>query len=98
MGVFNSFLFPNFVSIMSNWFSRKNRGFLIGLWATANNVGNIVGIQLSAGLLTAFDNRWEFLLMIVSVTQFLMAIVLAIFLVPEPSHLGITIDDLTEDA
>jgi len=51
IGFFNSMMFPNFISVLGNWFSKKHRGFLIGLWATCNNTGNIIGIQLAAFLL-----------------------------------------------
>ena len=44
IGIFNALPFPIFISIMGNWFPKKNRGFLAGLWATCTNFGNIVGI------------------------------------------------------
>jgi sugar phosphate permease len=36
---------------MGNWFPKKNRGFIVGLWATCNNFGNILGIELAAFLM-----------------------------------------------
>jgi sugar phosphate permease len=44
IGIFNAFLLPCFIAIMGNWFPKKNRGFVVGLWATCNNFGNIAGI------------------------------------------------------
>lgn len=44
IGVSSAIVFPNFVSVMSNWFPKKNRGFFIGLWSTCVGIGNIVGI------------------------------------------------------
>ena len=44
IGLFNSLIFPNFISVLGNWLPKNRRGILIGLWATCNNVGNIVGI------------------------------------------------------
>jgi OPA family glycerol-3-phosphate transporter-like MFS transporter 3 len=44
IGGFASILWPTYISIMANWFPKKNRGFLVGLWATCPNVGNIIGI------------------------------------------------------
>lgn len=44
IGFFNSMIFPNFISVLGNWFTKKRSGFMIGLWATCNNVGNIAGI------------------------------------------------------
>lgn len=44
IGTLNAFLWPCFIAILGNWFPKKSRGFLAGLWATCNNSGNIVGI------------------------------------------------------
>jgi len=44
IGSFNSILPPTFIGIMGHWFPKKNRGLIVGFWATCNNFGNIVGI------------------------------------------------------
>ena len=44
IGLFNSLMFPNFISVLGNWFTKKHRGLIIGMWATCNNMGNIIGI------------------------------------------------------
>ncbi len=44
IGAFNSVLPPTFIGIMGNWFPKKNRGLIVGFWATCNNFGNILGI------------------------------------------------------
>lgn len=44
IGAFNSVLPPTFIGIMGHWFPKKNRGLIVGFWATCNNFGNIVGI------------------------------------------------------
>uniref|UniRef100_A0A914W7V4 Major facilitator superfamily (MFS) profile domain-containing protein n=1 Tax=Plectus sambesii TaxID=2011161 RepID=A0A914W7V4_9BILA len=36
---------------MSNWFGKGNRGFILGLWACCQPIGNIVGSMLSAAVL-----------------------------------------------
>ena len=77
---------------MSNWFPKKNRGALVGFWATANNFGNIVGIQLASWLMSVFDDKWQILLLIIGVFLFGVAILNLIFLVPEPEMIGIEID------
>jgi sugar phosphate permease len=57
IGIFNAFLLPCMIDIMGNWFPKKNRGFIVGLWATCNNFGNIAGIQLAAYLMdNVFNN------------------------------------------
>ena len=58
IGGFNAFLFPCFVAIMGNWFPKKSRGFLVSLWATCTNTGNIIGIQIAAALLKLYNDKW----------------------------------------
>jgi sugar phosphate permease len=48
MGILNATLLPCMISINGNWFPKKSRGLIVGLWATCNNFGNIVGSQLAA--------------------------------------------------
>ena len=43
IGLLNATLLPCMISINGNWFSKKSRGFIVGLWATCNNFGNIMG-------------------------------------------------------
>jgi sugar phosphate permease len=44
IGALNALLWPSFISILGQWFPKKTRGFLAGLWSTCNNTGNIIGI------------------------------------------------------
>lgn len=98
LGIFNSALFPNFVSILSNWFEKKNRGVFIGFWATANNFGNIVGIQLSAVLLTHLNNNWGALLLIIACWLYGVAAIIFLLMVPEPEKIGLEVaqEDIAE--
>jgi MFS family permease len=45
--------------MLGNWYSKKNRGLIIGAWATCANIGNIIGIQLAAILIDVFEGKWE---------------------------------------
>lgn len=93
IGIFNSFLFPSCVAVLGQWFPKKSRGFFVGSWASCNNFGNMVGIQIGAGLLDAYENRWEVLQIYASVFVFLWAILIHLFLVPHPDLLDITIEE-----
>lgn len=42
-GTFQSFAWAVNFAILCNWFPRKGRGLLIGLWATNPSVGDIIG-------------------------------------------------------
>ena len=51
-GLFNSAGLPNLVSIMGNWFGKRSRGFIFGLWGTNASVGNIIGSLIVGAVLT----------------------------------------------
>ena len=81
------------IHMMGNWYSKKNRGLIIGAWATCANIGNIIGIQLAAILINVFNNNWHHLIYINAIMTFLTAIILYIFLVPHPNRIGIKIHE-----
>lgn len=95
IGTLNALLWPCFISIIASWFPKKTRGFVAGLWATCNNSGNIVGIQLGTGLLNVYDDWW-WLLFTIAIITFVWALVIWIFLIPEPEMVGIVIEEYTE--
>jgi sugar phosphate permease len=96
IGIFNSFLLPCMISIMGNWFPKKNRGFIVGMWATCNNFGNIAGIQVAAWLLDLFEGEWQFLMIVAAVMSFIISIVVFLFVIPHPHDVGIFVEELTE--
>jgi len=77
--------------MLGNWYSKKNRGLIIGAWATCANIGNIIGIQLAAILIDVFEGKWENLMFINSATMITISLLYWIWLVPHPGRLGITI-------
>ena len=94
IGIFNSFILPSMIAVVGQWFPKKNRGLLVGAWASCNNFGNIVGIQLAATLLNTFSGRWEMLQVFAGGLVLLWAFVIFYFLVPHPDQLGMTIDEV----
>lgn len=84
------------IAIMGSWFPKKNRGFIVGLWATCNNFGNIAGIQTAAWLLEAFDGEWQWLMVVASVISVIITLVVFFFLVPHPEEVGIFVEEMTE--
>jgi sugar phosphate permease len=97
IGAVNSAMFPTMVSIMGNWFPKKNRGFLVGLWSTCSNAGNTIGIQLAALLLSILHDKWWWLFVIVSALVFLFGVLIFIYLVPHPKDIGISVEEMTEN-
>jgi len=91
IGTLNAFLWPCFISILGLWFPKKSRGFLAGLWATCNNSGNIVGIQVGTGLLTLYNQKWEYLLFTIAIIVAIWAALIWFFLIPDPNMIGLHI-------
>jgi len=81
------------IHMMGSWFSKKNRGLIIGAWATCANIGNIIGIQIAAILIKVFDHRWSQLIFINAIMTILIAIMTYLFLVPHPIRIGLTIKE-----
>jgi sugar phosphate permease len=84
------------IALMGSWFPKKNRGFIVGLWATCNNFGNIAGIQVAAWLLDVFDGEWQWLQVVAGVTSIIIFFVVFFFLVPDPESIGIFVEEMTE--
>lgn len=50
-GLAQSTCWPTIVAIMANWFGRKGRGCILGLWSANASVGNIVGALIVSSVL-----------------------------------------------
>ena len=79
VGVTQSVDFPCLISTIGSWTERRTRGMISGFWATCSQVGNIIGIQSAAYLLSINGHRWQTLTFIVTVIYIVSAI--AIYLI-----------------
>ena len=84
------------IGIMGSWFPKKNRGFLVSMWATCNNFGNIAGIQLAALLIEPFGGKWEWLMVLAAIMSGIIGLVVWFFLIPHPEQIGIYVEEMTE--
>jgi OPA family glycerol-3-phosphate transporter-like MFS transporter 3 len=96
IGAVNSAMYPSMIAIMGNWFPKKNRGFIVGLWSTCNSAGNTIGIQLAAVLLKVFNDDWPWLFVIVAILVLTFASIMWFFLVPHPNDIGIVVEEMNE--
>eukprot|EP00347_Sterkiella_histriomuscorum_P010684 403375320 len=97
VGFSTSLIFPSFVAILGEWFPKKRRGAIIGLWATCINIGNIIGVQLASGLLKIFgEDNWQGLMYTVGALMLIFAIIFVFLLQPDPEQLGLSIDENQE--
>lgn len=77
---------PSVVAIMANWFGKKGRGLILGIWNAHTSVGNITG-SLVASLALSLGWGWAFLFPGIGIM--LGGIVVFLFLAPEPEIMGL---------
>ncbi|GMH22803.1 hypothetical protein Nepgr_024646 [Nepenthes gracilis] len=60
-GLFQSTGWPSVVAIVGNWFGKRKRGLIMGVWNAHTSVGNILGSLLAASVLE-YGWGWSFIL------------------------------------
>ncbi|KAJ7520508.1 hypothetical protein O6H91_19G008500 [Diphasiastrum complanatum] len=85
-GLFQATGWPSVVAIIGNWFGKRKRGLIMGIWNAHTSVGNIVGSLIAASALQA-GWGWSFVypgLLIIS-----GGLLVYLFLVVEPAEVGL---------
>ncbi|KAJ6830741.1 putative glycerol-3-phosphate transporter 1 [Iris pallida] len=85
-GLFQSTGWPSVVAVVGNWFGKRKRGLIMGIWNAHTSIGNISGSLIAAGLLK-YGWGWSFvipglLIMFIGMTVFL-------FLSVSPESVGV---------
>ena len=91
-GLFQSIGWPNYISVMGNWFSKESRGIIFGFWCTCQNTGNIGGVILINALRSGAGMDWMWSLRIVGIWVGALAVLNFLLLVEDPKKVGIIID------
>lgn len=89
-GLFQSTGWPSVVAVVVNWFGKRKRGLIMGIWNAHTSVGNISGSLIASALLT-YGWGWSFaipglLISVIGLTVFL-------FLPESPEVVGIDKND-----
>ncbi|KAL1060884.1 hypothetical protein V6Z11_1Z062300 [Gossypium hirsutum] len=58
-GLFQSTGWPSVVAVVGNWFGKKKRGLIMGIWNAHTSVGNIAGSLIASALLS-YGWGWSF--------------------------------------
>ncbi|GLT40282.1 hypothetical protein SLA2020_144280 [Shorea laevis] len=58
-GLFQSTGWPSVVAVVGNWFGKKKRGLIMGIWNAHTSIGNITG-SLVASALLSYGWGWSF--------------------------------------
>ncbi len=95
-GFMQSFGWPSCCAIFANWFGKRGRGALIGVWASCSNFGNIVGALLTSFLTSSLSLNWETSYLLIGLLCLINAVVNLGFLVVHPEDKGIVIEEIDE--
>ncbi|GAV79121.1 MFS_1 domain-containing protein [Cephalotus follicularis] len=58
-GLFQSTGWPSVVAVVGNWFGKRKRGLIMGIWNAHTSVGNILGSLIASAMLT-YGWGWSF--------------------------------------
>eukprot|EP00347_Sterkiella_histriomuscorum_P015299 403357549 len=95
-GFLQSIGWPACSAIFGNWFGKRGRGILIGLFCSAGNAGNIGGALMTSFLTSTLLYNWRISFIIVSSFCTLAAILNFLFLVVHPQEKGMSIEEYDE--
>nr|CCA19510.1 sugar phosphate exchanger putative [Albugo laibachii Nc14] len=78
--------FPSNVAVMGKWFSRKERGAILGIWSGNASLGNVLGAAFVALMFYVFEKSiaWKIALMAMALIVAAYAMLIYVFLVPDP--------------
>ena len=88
-GAVQSFSWAVNFSILSNWFPRKGRGLICGIYATCTSVGDIFGQRLYVISTQSSTENWGYTFLALAVVIEIVAILNLLFLVDYPHSKGI---------
>ncbi|XP_019857467.1 PREDICTED: glucose-6-phosphate exchanger SLC37A2-like [Amphimedon queenslandica] len=88
VGIFESTGWPAIVAVMGNWFGKKNRGLLMGIWNAHTSVGNMLGNTVpSIWAKPCHDWGWSFL--VPAFVMIFVGLLMFFFLVLDPKDVGL---------
>ncbi|XP_047338895.1 putative glycerol-3-phosphate transporter 4 [Impatiens glandulifera] len=89
-GLFQATGWPSVVAVIGNWFGKRKRGLIMGVWNAHTSVGNISGSLLAASVLE-YGWGWSFILPGFSII--LGGLIVFIFLAAYPEDVGFSNPD-----
>ncbi|XP_057810096.1 putative glycerol-3-phosphate transporter 4 [Salvia miltiorrhiza] len=84
-GLFQATGWPSVVAVIGNWFGKRKRGLIMGVWNAHTSIGNITGSLLAAGVLQ-YGWGWSFILP--GAFIFVTGILVYLFLPAYPEDIG----------
>lgn len=89
-GLFQSTGWPSVVAVVGNWFGKRKRGLIMGIWNAHTSLGNIAG-SVVASLLLKYGWGWS--MVVPGFGIIFVGLVLFLFLPVSPESVGASTDD-----
>ncbi|KAG6780686.1 hypothetical protein POTOM_013554 [Populus tomentosa] len=84
-GMFQATGWPSVVAVIGNWFGKRKRGLIMGIWNAHTSVGNITGSLLAASVL---DYGWGWSFIAPGMFIALAGVLVFLFLAAYPEDVG----------
>lgn len=88
-GLFQSTGWPSVVAVVGNWFGKRKRGLIMGIWNAHTSIGNITGSLVASALL---KYGWGWSMVIPGLMIAFLGLVLFLLLPVSPGDVGLNKD------
>lgn len=89
-GLFQSTGWPSVVAVVGNWFGKRKRGLIMGIWNAHTSVGNITGSLVASALL---KYGWGWSMVVPGLMIAFVGMVVFLFLPVSPDSVGANVDE-----
>ncbi|CAI9092043.1 OLC1v1027186C1 [Oldenlandia corymbosa var. corymbosa] len=89
-GLFQSTGWPSVVAVVGNWFGKKKRGLIMGIWNAHTSVGNITGSLVASALL---KHGWGWSMTVPGLMIAFAGLMVFFFLPVSPQSVGASDED-----
>ncbi|KAL8051005.1 hypothetical protein ABFX02_06G117600 [Erythranthe guttata] len=90
-GLFQSTGWPSVIAVVGNWFGKKKRGLIMGVWNSHTSFGNIIG-SVAASILLKYGWGWS--MFVPGLLIILVALVVFLLLPVTPESVDAVLDDV----
>lgn len=94
-GLVQSTGWPAVVTVVGNWYEKRNRGLIFGIWNSHTSLGNILGTLIAAAFVST---AWSLSFIVPGLIIIGIGIIVLIVLVPEPELVGLSNPNKVESA
>ncbi|CAA0836715.1 Putative glycerol-3-phosphate transporter 1 [Striga hermonthica] len=89
-GLFQSTGWPSVVAVVGNWFGKRRRGVIMGIWNSHTSIGNIIGSVVASFLL---KYGWGWSMVVPGLGIAFVGILVFLFLAVSPQFVGADLDE-----